>query len=98
MIFKLPADSIIVRSKDSSHKGNTIAAIPGAFAEVKFDAHDSTFMMFYSACENPGCSCTDVVVTFSGKRSQSKPEDPRIVPMLHSCQYLPKPGTIENIS
>lgn len=74
MIFKSPADSIIVRSKDSSHKGNTVAVIPGAFAEVKFDSHDSTFMMFYSACENPGCSCTDVVVTFSGKRFQSKTE------------------------
>jgi hypothetical protein len=78
MIFKLPADSIIVRSKDSSHKGNTVAAIPGAFAEVKFNVHDSTFMMFYSACENPGCSCTDVVVTFSGKRSQSEAEHPRM--------------------
>jgi hypothetical protein len=72
MIFKSLADSIIVRSKDGSHKGNTMAAIPGAFAEVKFDAHGSTFMMFYSACENPDCSCADVVVTFAEKHSRRK--------------------------
>jgi hypothetical protein len=77
MIFKSPADSVIVWSKDSNHNGNTVAAIPGAFAEVKFDAHDSTFMMFYSACENPGCSCADVVVTFSEKRSRRKCGNPR---------------------
>jgi hypothetical protein len=62
VIPRSPADSIIVRSKGSA--GSSVAAIPGAFAEVKFAAHDSTFLMFYSACENPGCSCTDVVVTF----------------------------------
>jgi hypothetical protein len=53
MNLRTPEDSIIVRSK-SSPAGNSVAAIPGAFAEVKFDAHDSTFLMFYSACENPG--------------------------------------------
>jgi hypothetical protein len=72
MILRSTADAVIVRSKDSP-AGNSVAAIPGAFAEVKFDAHDSTFLMFYSACENPGCSCADVVVTFSEKRSQRTP-------------------------
>lgn len=70
-------ESIILRSKDGG-TGNTVAAIPGAFAEVKFDAHDSTFMMFYSACDNPDCSCTDVVVTFSEKCSQKQPGHPKM--------------------
>jgi hypothetical protein len=65
MLSRSSADSIIVRPKGGA--GNSVAAIPGAFAEVKFDAHDSTFLMVYSACENPGCSCTDVVVTFMEK-------------------------------
>lgn len=74
--MRSPADSLIVRSKNSP-AGNSVAVIPGAFAEVKFDAHDSTFLMFYSACENPGCSCADVVVTFSEKRSRRPPGPPR---------------------
>ncbi len=65
MLSKSSPDSILVRPKGGA--GNTVAAIPGAFAEVKFDAHDSTFLMVYSACENPDCSCTDVVVTFMEK-------------------------------
>ena len=77
MISKSTGESIVVRSKNSP-EGNSVAAIPGAFAEVKFDAHDSTFLMFYSACENPGCSCTDVVVTFSEKRSGKKPGHPHV--------------------
>jgi hypothetical protein len=77
MISKSTGESIVVRSKNSP-EGNSVAAIPGAFAEVKFDAHDSTFLMFYSACENPGCSCTDVVVTFSEKRSGKKLGHPHV--------------------
>jgi hypothetical protein len=72
MILRSSADSIIVRSKDNP-AGNSVAVIPGAFAEVKFDTHASTFLMFYSACENPACSCADVVVTFSEKRSHRPP-------------------------
>ncbi len=78
MISRSTGKSIIVRDKKSSAGGNTVAAIPGAFAEVKFDAHDSTFLMFYSACENPGCACTDVVVTFSEKRSGKGPGHPHL--------------------
>jgi hypothetical protein len=65
MISRSPEGSIIVRSKDDGT--GTVASIPGAFSEVKFDAQDSSFMMFYSACENPSCSCTAVVVQFSEK-------------------------------
>lgn len=73
MYVRPSTESIVVRSK-SSPSGNTVATIPGAFAEVKFDTHGSIFLMFYSACENPRCSCADVVVTFSEKRFQKKPE------------------------
>lgn len=77
MNLRSSADSIVVRSKNSP-SGNTVAAIPGAFAEVKFDTHDSIFLMFYSACENPRCSCADVVVTFSEKRRHKKPGHPHV--------------------
>ncbi len=78
MIYRSSADSVVLKSKDSSHEGNSVAPIPGAFAEVKFDAHASTFVMFYSACENPACSCTDVVVSFIEKRPPKNPGRPRI--------------------
>jgi hypothetical protein len=70
MISRSPEGSIMVRCKDGGT--GTVAPIPGAFSEVKFDARDSSFLMFYSACENPTCSCTAVVVTFSEK-SQRRP-------------------------
>jgi hypothetical protein len=63
MISRSLENPIIVRSKDDGN--GTVAPIPGAFSEVKFDAHESSFLMSYSACENPSCSCTDVVVMFS---------------------------------
>ena len=75
MYVRPSAESVVVRSK-SSPSGNTVAAIPGAFAEVNFDTHGSIFLMFYSACENPRCSCADLVVTFSEKSSHKKPEHP----------------------
>jgi hypothetical protein len=65
MLSKSSPDSIIVLPKGGAD--STVAVIPGAFAEVKFNAHDSTFLMVYSACENPSCSCTDVVVTIMEK-------------------------------
>jgi len=70
MISRSPENPIVVRSKDDGN--GTVAPIPGAFSEVKFDAHDSSFLMSYSACENPSCSCTAVVVMFSEK-SQRRP-------------------------
>ena len=70
MISRSPEGSIIVRSKDEGT--GTVAPIPGAFSEVKFDAHDSSFLMSYSACENPSCSCTAVVVMF-WEKSQRRP-------------------------
>jgi hypothetical protein len=70
MISRSPEGSIIVRSKDDGT--GTVAPIPGAFSEVKFDAHDSSFLMSYSTCENPSCSCTAMVVMFS-ENSQRRP-------------------------
>jgi hypothetical protein len=70
MISRSPEGSIIVRSKDDGT--STVVPIPGAFSEVKFDAHDSSFLMSYSTCENPRCSCTAMVVMFSEK-SQRRP-------------------------
>jgi hypothetical protein len=76
MFLRSSADSIIVHSKGDA--ANSVTAIPGAFAEVKFEAHASTFMMFYSACENPGCSCADVIVTFIGKSAPKLREHQRM--------------------
>lgn len=76
MISRSPEGSIIVRSKDDGT--GTVAPIPGAFSEVKFDAHDSSFLMSYSACENPSCSCSAVVVMFSvSEESQRRPGQSR---------------------
>lgn len=74
MISRSPEGSIIVRPKDDGT--GTVAPIPGAFSEVKFDGHDSSFLMSYSSCENPSCSCTAVVVMFSEK-SQRRPGQSR---------------------
>jgi hypothetical protein len=70
MISRSPENPIVMRSKDNGN--GTVAPIPGAFSEVKFDAYESSFLMSYSACENPSCSCTAVVVMFSDK-SQRRP-------------------------
>ena len=63
MKFRLPDNPVVVRSKES-RRGFTVSVIPGSYHQVRFDGHPSTFLMTYSACDNPKCECTNVVVTF----------------------------------
>jgi len=42
--------------------------------QVRFESHSSTFLMVYSACENPKCACTNVVVNFIEERKNGQPQ------------------------
>jgi hypothetical protein len=77
MEFRLPVNPVVVRSKESG-KEYTVAVIPGSYQQVRFDGHPSTFLMAYSACENPKCECTNVIVTFFEEGSDGKPQSHRL--------------------
>lgn len=76
MEFRLPDNPVVVRSKEGP-AGYTVSVIPGSYQQVRFDGHPSTFLMAYSACENPKCACADVVVTFIEEGSDMKPRSHR---------------------
>lgn len=58
--------------------GFTVAVIPGSYMQVRFDGHHAPFLMLYSACENPKCSCRNVVVTFIEEREDFQPKKPHL--------------------
>jgi len=72
MEFRLPDKPVVVWPKESP-AGYSVSVIPGSYQQVRFDGHPATFLMAYSACENPKCECADVVVTFFEEGSDIKP-------------------------
>lgn len=77
MKYRLPDHPVAVRNKEGT-AGSTVSVIPGSYLQVKFDAHPSLFLMVYSACENPECACTNVVVTFIEEGEDRKPGNLRL--------------------
>jgi hypothetical protein len=55
---------------------STVGFIPGWACHVRFAGDRSPFMMTYSACENPKCTCRNVIVGFIDETEDLKPSKP----------------------
>ena len=74
MKFELPKDAVAFQSLGSDD--STVGFIPGSACHVRFDGDRSPFMMTYSACENPKCTCRNVIVSFIEETEDLKPRKP----------------------
>jgi hypothetical protein len=74
MEFELPKEGVAFRSLGSDD--STVGFIPGSACHVRFNGDRSPFVMTYSACENPKCTCRNVIVGFIEETEDLKPAKP----------------------